>query len=70
MACSVGLASAQLVDEPSIKAVVQAETRAWIERDADAWQATWLHDAAASRVVVQAGSYTAAKAGTTLPVRC
>jgi len=60
MACS-GLASAQLVDEPSIKAVVQAETRAWIERDADAWQATWLHDAAASRVVVQAGSYTAAK---------
>jgi tetratricopeptide (TPR) repeat protein len=44
-----------------MKAVVQAETRAWIDRDAAAWGATWLHDAAASRVVVQAGSYTAAK---------
>jgi tetratricopeptide (TPR) repeat protein len=61
MACSVGLASAQPADEASMKAVVQAETRAWIDRDAAAWGATWLHDSAASRVVVQAGSYTAAK---------
>ena len=44
-----------------MKAVVQAETRAWIDRDAVAWGATWLHDSAASRVVVQAGSYTAGK---------
>jgi len=61
MACSVGLASAQSADEASMKAVVQAETKAWIDRDAAAWSATWLHDASASRVIVQAGSYTTAK---------
>jgi hypothetical protein len=33
MACSAGLASAQPADEASMKAVVQTETRAWIDRD-------------------------------------
>jgi tetratricopeptide (TPR) repeat protein len=53
-----GLASAQTGDEQAIKAVVQAETKAWIDRNADAWKATWLQDGSASRAVVQAGSYT------------
>jgi hypothetical protein len=42
-----GLASAQTGDEQAIKAVVQAETKAWIERNADAWKATWLQDGSA-----------------------
>jgi len=58
LACGGGLASAQTGDEEAMKAVVRAETKAWIDRNADAWQATWLHDASASRAVVQAGSYT------------
>jgi hypothetical protein len=41
-----GLASEQTGDEQAIKAVVQAETKAWIERNADAW-ATWLQDGSA-----------------------
>lgn len=58
LACGGGLASAQTGDEQAIKAVVQAETKAWIDRNADAWKATWLQDGSASRAVVQAGSYT------------
>jgi tetratricopeptide (TPR) repeat protein len=55
------LASAQTGDEEAIKAVVRAETKAWIDRNAEAWQATWLHDATVSRVIVQATSYTSEK---------
>jgi tetratricopeptide (TPR) repeat protein len=58
LVCGGGLASAQTGDELAIKAVVRAETKAWIDRDADAWKATWLHDGSASRAVVQAGTYT------------
>jgi tetratricopeptide (TPR) repeat protein len=58
LACSGGLASAQTGDEQAMRAVVQAETKAWIDRNADAWKATWLQDGSASRAVVQAGSYT------------
>ncbi len=61
LACGGRLVSAQAVDEEAIKAVVRAETKAWIDRNADAWQATWLQDATASRVIVQAGSYTSQK---------
>lgn len=58
LACGGGLAAAQTGDEQAIKAVVAAETKAWIDRNADAWKATWLQDASASRAVAQAGSYT------------
>src|SRR6476659_5142166 len=58
LACGGGLASAQTGDEQAIKAVVRAETQAWIDRNADAWKATWLQDGSASRAVVQAGSYS------------
>jgi tetratricopeptide (TPR) repeat protein len=58
LGCGGGLASAQTGDEQAMKAVVRAETKAWIDRNADAWKDTWLQDRSVSRVVVQAGSYT------------
>jgi tetratricopeptide (TPR) repeat protein len=61
LACAGGAASAQTADEQTIKTVVQAETKAWIDRNADAWQATWLQDETAKRVIVQASTYTSQK---------
>ena len=66
LACGGGAASAQTSDEEAIKTVVQAETKAWIDRNADAWQATWLQDETATRVIVQASTYTSQKGWTTI----
>jgi len=51
-------AAAQSVDEAALKAVVDAQAKAWIERKPEASQALWVHDEKASRAVVDSGSYT------------
>ena len=61
LACGGGIASAQSGEEEALKSVLQAETKAWIDRNPDAWQATWLQDETATRVIVQAGAYTSQK---------
>lgn len=66
LACGGGVASAQTADEEAIKTVVRAETKAWIDRNADAWQATWLQDETATRVIVQASTYTSQKGWTNI----
>lgn len=66
LACGGGVASAQTADEGAIKTVVQAETKAWIDRNADAWQATWLQDETVTRVIVQASTYTSQKGWTNI----
>ena len=44
---------AQSPEEEAIKAVLLAETQAFVDRDADDWQATWLRDNRASRTLVE-----------------
>ena len=66
LTCSGAVASAQTADEEAIKSVVRAETKAWIDRNADAWQATWLQDETATRVIVQASTYTSQKGWTNI----
>ena len=61
LACGGGVASAQSAENEALKSIVQAETRAWIDRNPDAWQATWLQDETATRVIAQAGAYTSQK---------
>lgn len=43
---------AQSSEEEAIKKVIRAETDAWRNRDAQAWQSTWLQDSAAIRTIV------------------
>jgi tetratricopeptide (TPR) repeat protein len=61
LACGGGVASAQSAEDEALKSVVQAETKAWIDRNPDAWQAAWLQDETATRVIAQAGAYTSQK---------
>jgi tetratricopeptide (TPR) repeat protein len=66
LVCSGAVASAQTADEEAIKTVVRAETKAWIDRNAGAWQATWLQDETATRVIAQASTYTSQKGWTNI----
>lgn len=52
---------AQGPDDDAFKRVIRAETEAFYARNADAWQATWLHDAKATRTLVGNGSYSAVR---------
>jgi tetratricopeptide (TPR) repeat protein len=54
-------AAAQSVDEAAIRAVLEAETKAWIDRSPDAWEAGWLHDAKATRATVDVGGISFAQ---------
>ena len=45
-------ALAQSSEEAAIKALIEAETQALIDRDTEAWQSFWLHDSSASRTIV------------------
>src|SRR3954463_12670593 len=54
-------AAAQSVDEAALKAVVDAQAKAWIERKPEASQAVWVHDEKASRATVNAGGYSFAQ---------
>ncbi len=54
-AMQVPLAFGQAPDDDAIKAVIKAETDAYFKRDAEAWQAAWMHDAKASRTLIGAG---------------
>lgn len=47
-------------EHDAIKAVIEQETLAWIERDADRWQSAWLHDDQATRATINANAYNAA----------
>lgn len=49
---------AQNSEEEDIKAVIKAETMAYYGRNADAWQATWLQDAKATRTLAHNNSYS------------
>ena len=49
----VSLAQTTEKEEAAIKKVLMAETPAFIDRDANAWQATWLRDSRASRTLVE-----------------
>jgi hypothetical protein len=57
LSLSEGLTFAQGADEAALKAVVQAQAKAWVERDANAAQRLWVHDHKATRAVVDAGGY-------------
>lgn len=37
--------------------MIRAETNAYLARDADGWQATWLHEAKSTRALVSNNSY-------------
>lgn len=50
--------TAQESDDEAIKAVIRAETTAFYARQADGWEATWLHDAQAARTLVGSNSYS------------
>ena len=52
---------AQGADDEALKRVIRAETEAFYARNAEAWQATWLHDAKATRTLVGNGSYGAVR---------
>ncbi len=54
-------ARAQSSDDEVLKRVIRAETEAFYARKADAWQATWLHDASVTRTLIANGSYTAVR---------
>ena len=43
---------AQSAEHEAIKKMLHAETAAFYARDADAWQAQWLHDANAKSALV------------------
>ena len=47
----------QANEEEAIKAVVQAQNKAFRARNADAWQALWVHDANVTRTLVANGAY-------------
>ena len=47
----------QASEEEAIKAVLRAQVKAFRARDADAWQALWVHDAAVTRTIVANGLY-------------
>jgi tetratricopeptide (TPR) repeat protein len=47
----------QANEEEAIKAVAVAENKTFYDRNADAWQALWLHDAKVTRTIVANGSY-------------
>jgi tetratricopeptide (TPR) repeat protein len=49
----------QKAEEEAIKAAVWAETYAYFNRNAEAWQAAWIQDARASRTTVESGRYEA-----------
>ena len=57
-ASGASFASAQSVDEAALKAVVQAQAKAWIERNTEAAQALWLHDDKATRAAIGIGGYS------------
>ena len=50
-------AGAQSAEHEAIKTVLHAETAAFYARDADAWQARWLHDANATGALVRNNRY-------------
>jgi tetratricopeptide (TPR) repeat protein len=50
-------AAPQASEEEAIKAVVHAQVKAFYDRNFDAWQALWIHDANVSRSIVQNGAY-------------
>jgi tetratricopeptide (TPR) repeat protein len=52
--------SAGVDDSNAIKAVLRNETMTFYQRDIAGWQATWAHDAQATRTLVADGSYSAA----------
>ena len=49
---------AQSNEDEAIKKVQRDEATTFWARDADAWQATWLHDAKATRTLISSGSYS------------
>ena len=58
MAFAVPIAFGQNTEDEGIKKVIRAETDAFYNRDADAWQNSWLHSAKISRTLVSNGSYS------------
>jgi tetratricopeptide (TPR) repeat protein len=56
-ALAVLATSAQTVDEEAIKKAVRAETEAFYKSDAEAWEATWLHEDNCTRTIVSNNSY-------------
>jgi len=53
-----GPVSAQNADNDAIKKTVKAETDAWLHRDAEAWAASWMHEATCTRTMVDKNSYS------------
>jgi tetratricopeptide (TPR) repeat protein len=51
---------AAVSEEDSIMALLRRETQTFYQRDFAGWQATWAHDAQATRTLVSDGSYSAA----------
>ena len=49
---------AQTAENDAIKAVIRTETEAFYSRNADAWQATYVHDSTAARTVAQSWNYS------------
>ena len=47
----------QSTEEEAIKAVVRAQNKAFRARNAEAWQALWVHDANVTRTLVANGAY-------------
>ena len=55
---SVGPTFGQVPSDEALVSVVRAETRAFYDRDFDAWQDKWLHDPSVTRQVVTYGRTT------------
>ena len=51
----------QNADDENIKQMVRAETAAFYNHDAEAWQSKWLHDINTNRTFVANGSYNTSK---------
>ena len=56
--CRTSELGAQSAEHEAIKTMLHAETAAFYARDADAWQAQWLHDANATGALVGNNRYT------------
>lgn len=55
---TASMALGQTSDEEGIKKVIRAETETYYSRNADGWEATWLHEPNITRTIVSQADYS------------
>ena len=61
LALTASASLGQTTDEEAIKKTIRAETESYYTRNAEAWEATWLHETNATRTIVANNSYYTVK---------